>query len=390
MNEIIIKKSGSNIINELDEIGFDKSYIKQAAGKYCGSAYKIFGLEPHEANILKQTCLSLGFDCAINRNSITCKCDFTDCLIFATKKQYENLILKLNQQPFRLKLLSKKLKEIICGLMPELQIRNFNFDWSEPYIMGILNVTPDSFSDGGQFYTTDNAVKHCFKLIEDGAHIIDIGGESTRPNAVKVSIEEEIERIIPVIKKIRAHNIDIPISVDTRNYETAKSAIDAGADIINDVAEIKENSKMFDFITQNNIPVIVMHSDNVPASTSNFTNGNIIDEIYSALFRKIDILTKSGLEKKNIIADLGIGFGKSIDANISLLQRIDEFKTLNTPLLLGISRKSFIRNSFNISAQEADLPTALYSAMLKPVNIHRVHNVALTKKFLDYSKLLLT
>ncbi len=388
MNDITVKNADKNIIKELNSIGFDNSYKDTAQKKYTGQAYKIFNLKPYEANILKQICLSLGCDCALNRDSVTCKCDKTDCLIFATKLQYEKLIQKLKQQPFRLKTLSQKLSDIINYNPPSLQIGNYTFDWKRPYIMGILNVTPDSFSDGGQFNSTEKAIEHCFKLIEDGADIIDIGGESTRPEAQCITVEEEMKRVIPVIEQIRKNNIKLPVSIDTRNYKTAKSAIEAGADIINDVSGLDYDKKLFEYTAQNNIPVIIMHSDKVPAISKNYTNADIVEEVYKSLSQKIEMLINAGMNKKNIITDVGIGFGKSTEGNIQLLKRINEFTSLKTPLLLGISRKSFMRNSFNISYSEADILTAFYSAMLKNINIHRVHNVQLTKQFLEYAKLL--
>ncbi len=388
MNEIIIKNANKNILKELTSIGFDSGYLNFAQNKYKGSAYKIFNLKPYEANILKQICLSLGFDCAVSRDTVTCKCEKTDCLIFASRLQYEKLIHKLNEQPFRLKIVSQKLLDIINYVPETIKIRNNVFDWKRSYIMGILNVTPDSFSDGGKYCNINKAIEHCIQMVESGADIIDIGGESTRPEADFVSVEEEIKRVIPVIEQIRKNYTDIPISVDTRNYKTAKEALEAGADIINDVSGLDYDKNLFEFVTKNNIPVIIMHSDKVPAKSENCTDNDIVEEVYKSLSNKIELLINSGLEKRNIISDIGIGFGKSTEGNIELLKRINEFSSLQTPLLLGISRKSFIRNSFDISLEEADIPTAIYSSMLKNINIHRVHNVSLTKKFLDYSKLL--
>ena len=384
MDKIIVKKASNNILNELEAVKFDASYLKIAVDKYSGCAYKLFKLKPYEANILKQLCLSLGFDCAISRDSVTCKCDYTDAVIFASVSQIKNLIKKLRVQPFRLKELAFSLDEVIKNALAPLSLRNFVFDWKRPYIMGIVNATPDSFSDGGSY----NPVEQAIKLINAGADIIDIGGESTRPNADVVSIEEEINRVIPVIQTIREKNSEIIISIDTRNYQTAKAAIEAGADIINDVSGLDYDNALFEYVIANNLPVIIMHSDKVPAVSVDFSNSDVVEDVYFSLKQKIDKLVSLGLDRKNIIADIGIGFGKSKDSNFELLKRFDEFTTLGVPILLGISRKSFIRNQFNITCDEADIPTALYSAMLSNVNIHRVHNVELTKKYLDYASLL--
>ena len=385
MCDIFVKKANIDIQKELKSISFDESYLNVATNKYSGILYKIFNLKPHEANILKQLCLSLGFDCAVSRETIMCKCETTDALIFATKAQINKLIKKLNQQPFRLKELANCLKEQKELILSPLKIRNNILDWSHPYVMGIVNVTPDSFSDGGEYNPNEQVVK----LIEDGADIIDIGGESTKPNAEPITIDEEISRVIPVINYIREQGFNIPISVDTRNYMTAKLAIEAGADIINDVSGLDYDSKLFDYVVKNNIPTIVMHSDKIPANSSDFTSGDIVEEVYFSLKNKIDKLVQAGMDRKNIIIDVGIGFGKSKESCFELLKRLDEFTSLNQPILLGISRKSFIRNEFDLAITKADYPTALYSAMLPCVNIHRVHSVYMTKKYLEFASKIL-
>lgn len=386
---IIIKYADKNILKELNSIKFDSSYINYAVNKYKGECIKVFNLRPYEANILKQICLSLGFDCAVSRDTVTCKCEFTDCIIFASVSQLSKLTEKLNTQPFKLKNLANELDLLINDKLESLVLKNKIYDWSKPYIMGILNVTPDSFSDGGKYNNVELAVKHAEQLIADGADIIDIGGESTRPNADSVSIEEEINRVIPVIKNIRNKNIDIPISIDTRNYETAKLAIEAGADIINDVSGLDYDKNLYDFVCSNNIPCIIMHSDKVPAVSNDYTSSDIVEDIYFSIKNKINKLLSDGFSKSNIIIDVGIGFGKSQSSNFELLKRMNEFTSLKVPMLLGISRKSFIRNNFNLSCEDADIPTALYSSMISCINIHRVHNVKLTKKYIEIAQKIL-
>ncbi len=374
MNEIIVKKAYKNVLSELESIKFDSSYISVAANKYSGNCYKIFNLKAHEANILKQLCLSLGFDCAVSRETVMCKCDYTDALIFATNSQIQKLKKKLLIQPFRLKQLSGLLE------LPKSE-------YKKQKIMGILNVTPDSFSDGGKYNSVEKAVEQATKLVQEGADILDIGGESTRPNSQPITVAEELNRVIPVIKAIREKSIDIPISIDTRNYVTAKAAIEAGANIINDVSGLECDKNLFEYVTSNNIPVVIMHSDKVPAVDKDFSS-NIVEEVYVALNKKINLLLEKGMTRENIIVDVGIGFGKSKEANFELLKRLEEFTSLGVDLLLGISRKSFIRNEFDVDCETADVPSAMYSAMLPFVAIHRVHNVKLTKQYLSYASLL--
>ncbi len=384
MNDIVVKIANSNISKELQNIGFDSSYSSYAVNKYKGATYKIFNLKPHEANILKQLCLSLGFDCAVRRETIMCKCDYTDAVIFASDAQISQLIEKLRLQPFRLNELAELINRLNSNYQP-LKIRKYTFDWSRPYIMGILNVTPDSFSDGGNFSNVEAALNRAVEMIEQGVDIIDVGGESTRPDAEIVSVDEELNRVIPVIRKIRESGIGIPISIDTRNYQTAKEAVEAGADIINDVSGFEYDNNLFDYAAKNNIPSIIVHSNSVPANSSDFTQGDIVEEIYFSLYNKIKKLKEAGMDNQNIIADPGIGFGKSAESNFEILKRFNEFNTLGVPLLLGISRKSFITKTFDITFEEADIATALYSSLIKKANIHRVHNVKLVKQYLEYA-----
>lgn len=386
-DNIIIKNASSDILAELKSIGFDTNYLTNASDKYEGKALKLFNLKPYEANILKQISLSFGFDCAVSRDTVTCKCDYTDVLIFASISQLKKSVKKLKEQPFRLNQISELIDNQLKNNLLPLKINNYLFDWKRQYIMGILNVTPDSFSDGGKYNNIKKAIKRVEELIQDGANIIDIGGESTKPDAVFVSADEEIKRVIPVINEIRKSNINIPISIDTRNYITAKAAIEAGADIINDVSGLEYDKKLFNYVVSNNIPIIIIHSSEVPAVSNDYKTGDIVQDVYLSLYKKIELLKKSGMIQNNIIADVGIGFGKSAQTNFEFLKRMREFTSLNVPLLLGISRKSFIRNTFNIDFDEADTVSALYSTLTKGVNIHRVHNVKLVKKYLDYSSI---
>lgn len=388
--EIIIKNINEKYIaSELKEIGFDKEYISCAEEKYTHYSYKIFNLKPHEANILKQTCLSLGFDCGVNRDVVTCKCEYSDAVFSSTKRQLKELIAKLNQQPFRLKEIAKYLEKNLFNRVTNFELKdNRNIDLNKTNIMGILNVTPDSFSDGGLWYSTEKAVEHGFSLISEGADIIDIGGESTRPGAETVAVEEELKRVIPVIEKIREHNKNIPISIDTRNYKTAYEAVFAGADIINDVSGLDYDEKLKEFVCTNNLPAIIMHSDKVPAFSSELAQDSpydAVEEIYKNLFEKTEELKKCGLNESNIIIDPGIGFGKSANDSFEIIKRIEEFKSLNFPILMGTSRKSFIKNTFSKTNYDIDeISTIIDSYMaLKGIQFLRVHNVEMHKKYLD-------
>ena len=217
-------------------------------------------------------------------------------------------------------------------LNPELDqaliLKSF-YDWCqdpnrETLVMGILNVTPDSFSDGGLFYNTDEAVRHALQLIEYGIDIIDIGGESTRPGAEKISEEEEIQRIIPVVKQIRELSPEIIISIDTTKSMVAQKAIQFGANIINDVSGFSFDNKMIDVVRESKVPVIIMHMQGDPSNMQdNPVYDDLIIDISSFFKSKIKLATDAGIEKKQIILDPGIGFGKTVGDNFQLINQLN-------------------------------------------------------------------
>lgn len=253
-----------------------------------------------------------------------------------------------------------------------------HFDtFSFPKIMGIVNITSDSFSDGGLFLKTDDAVNHALRLIEAGADIIDFGGESTRPNAKPVSMEAELQAVIPVIERVREMNANVLISVDTTKYEVAKAAINAGADIVNDVSGLNADIRLAELVAEFNKSLVIMHMNGTPQTMQlNPQYHNVVEEIYSFLESKVRYARAIGI--KDICIDVGIGFGKTVEHNIELLKNLDYFANLDCKMLLGISRKSFIGAILNIpNPIERDLPTALIHAILlhSRVDVIRVHNV---------------
>lgn len=246
-----------------------------------------------------------------------------------------------------------------------------------PNIMGILNVTPDSFSDGGNFDKPDIAVEYALKMISDGADIIDVGGESTRPGSDDVPENIEIERVVPVIEKIRKSNDKIVISVDTTKYEVARLAIEAGANIINDISGLTYDIRLAELAAQKKVPLVIMHIQGTPRSMQiNPVYTDPVIDIYNDLKEKIKIAEKIGVEQ--IIADVGIGFGKTYQHNLALINEHSRFKGLGVPLMIGISRKSFIGKMLNIeNPADRDLPTAFIHALIMSQNtdVLRVHDV---------------
>lgn len=249
-----------------------------------------------------------------------------------------------------------------------------------PKIMGILNITPDSFSDGGLHFSKDSAVRHGLKLLDDGADILDIGGESSRPGAEGISFDEEIERVVPVIEEIKKLKPASMISIDTTKYEVAKAAVDAGAEIINDISGLENDIRLAQLAAEKNLSLILMHMQGTPRIMQNNPQYNdVVLDIFYDLQKKIELAKEIGVSK--IIADVGIGFGKTLEHNVRLLNNIDHFNELNVPLLLGISRKSFIGQILGIvDPLNRDIPSVLIHALLlkSKISVIRVHNVELS------------
>jgi dihydropteroate synthase len=256
-------------------------------------------------------------------------------------------------------------------------------------IMGVVNVTPDSFSDGGKFFARDAAVAQGQKLAADGADILDIGGESTRPFSDPVSADEEIERVIPVIEKL-ADQLTIPISIDTMKAEVARRAIDAGASMINDVSALRFDPAMGDVARQFETPVVLMHMLGSPKTMQDSpTYDNLIADISDFLKDAIERAQKQGISKSKLIIDPGIGFGKTVSHNLFLIRHLYAFAALEVPILIGPSRKAFIRNLLK-DGQDIDIPpdlpivetgtqAAVAAAVLCGAHIVRVHDAANTR-----------
>ncbi|MDJ0508550.1 MAG: dihydropteroate synthase [Crocosphaera sp.] len=263
--------------------------------------------------------------------------------------------------------------------MNNLILRDNLFEWGKrTYLMGILNVTPDSFSDGGKFNNIETALEQAKNMIDGGADIIDIGGQSTRPGAEEVTLEEELNRIIPIIKKLRQNN-SIPISIDTTRAEVAKAAIEAGADIVNDISGGTFDEKMFSTVAILDVPIIIMHIRGNPKTMQQKTDYNdLITDIINWLSFQIEQAIKAGIEHQKIIIDPGIGFAKNYQQNIELLRHLSIFQSLQCPLLVGVSRKSFIGHILGENDPQKRVwgtAAACCSAIASKVDILRVHDV---------------
>ncbi len=257
-------------------------------------------------------------------------------------------------------------------------------------VMGILNVTPDSFSDGGIFFDFEKALAQAEKMVADGADILDIGGESTRPFSQEVSVTEEIQRVVPIIEKLVSGKIPVPISIDTAKAEVAKQALDAGASIINDISALQNDPQMASVAEAYRVPVILMHMKGTPKTMQVAPHyDDLLGELHLFFEQAIERAVKSGIDRSKIIIDPGIGFGKTRDHNLCLIRHVDAFADLDVPILVGSSRKAFIRNMLKKEGEkdinplspivETGTQASVAASVMAGAHIIRVHNAANTR-----------
>jgi dihydropteroate synthase len=265
-----------------------------------------------------------------------------------------------------------------------LKLNNHAFDLKRPLLMGILNITPDSFSDGGKYLTLNEALKRAHEMIEEGVDIIDIGGESTRPGSEPVSLDEELKRIIPIIEALKKDS-DIAISVDTYKPQVMKEAIDRDVAMINDVYALRQPGAI-DVIKHSKVGICLMHMQGTPQTMQiNPHYTNVVSEVKSFLEARANDLVIEGIEKSRMILDPGFGFGKTFEHNIALLQHLESFNSLKLPVLVGLSRKSFIRKILNGEHDDhlsGSIAAAIFS-VIKGAKILRVHDIKETKSALN-------
>lgn len=379
---VISLNSLSKATLEMSKVGADKVGIDIMSKKSIFRAVKLHNISTIAANILKQEMLSCGGDVVTSYGTINHSTEKTDVIILGLLSQYEKLIEKLKRQQFGLPKISELIKLTLQNYdtVPRA-IKNLNFG-NCTIVMGILNVTPDSFSDGGKYNNVDDAVQHFFDMVNDGAQIIDIGGESTRPGAETVDPQIEIDRILPVLKEVveKCNNLEEKplISIDTRKSQVAKAALENGADIINDISGLSFDEEMASIVAQFDAPIIIMHSKGDPKTMQlNPHYDDLMYEMLSFFEQKISYACKEGIKEDNIIIDPGIGFGKTVDHNLTILKNLEEFRKFNRPICLGTSRKSFLGKILNIEEPaQRDIATCatISLAISKKVDIIRVHN----------------
>jgi len=250
-----------------------------------------------------------------------------------------------------------------------------------PLVMGILNVTPDSFSDGGEYEDPSRAVERAMTMVHEGADIVDIGGESTRPGAPEVSQQEEMERVIPVLERLVSAGCSA-LSVDTRKVEVARAAVECGASIINDVEASRSDLAMWQLVAESGVGYVAMHMQGQPRTMQHAPNySEVVSEVYAFFTERLDAMHHSGIKKQQVVLDVGIGFGKDLSHNLELLRSIECFGKLERPIMLGVSRKSLFKALLGVEEPSRRLPAGLATALWavnQGVKIIRTHDVAET------------
>lgn len=345
-------------------------------------------LRPPEAIILKESFLSVGGDVAIHRDAITNRIERLNVLVMATRKQLKKVVPNLRMQPFKLGELADEMLRAADNFMRTPSPwklpdgRELSFDSTR--VMGIINMTADSFSGDGLGDNVELAVKKALEMEEAGADIVDVGGESTKPGATPLDAEKESKKIIPVIEKL-ADKLSIPISVDTYKPVVARAAIDAGASIVNDVTGLADED-MICVCKEKSTPVIVMHMKGTPKDMQeNPLYEDVVGEIMHFLSDRVERATAEGLSDTQIAVDPGIGFGKRMEDNLEIIRRLPEFRTLGHPISLGASRKWFIGQITGRSAEERieGSIAAACAAAMNGADIIRCHDVGETKRAID-------
>ncbi len=363
---------------ELGLIGCQPQGLAIMMPKSIFKTIKLEGILAKEANLLKQTFLAKGGDVAIGKGCADLSSEQSDVLILATLKQYQAALAQLKCQPWGLPKIAEAIEMVLQSTALSIT-RTYAFSncqlaiqQGRTLIMGILNITPDSFSDGGKFNQPKAAVAHMLQLVKNGADIIDIGAESTRPYGSKlVSAEEEASRLIPILQEV-VKQCPVPISVDTYKASVAEQALQCGAHILNDIWGLQGDSQMATVAAATNAPVIIMHNQNSTVYPS-----DIMGEIIRFLYQSIEIGLQAGIDFSRFIIDPGIRFGKTPAQNLQVMSRLEELNVLGCPILLGTSRKRFIGEVLDLPVDDRVEGTAATVAVgiMKGVHIMRVHDV---------------
>jgi dihydropteroate synthase len=380
-------RSTSEATEVLKKIDVDPYGIEAMLSKMVNVNVLVEGVECKVANIIKQEMLSIGGDAAVSRNTVSCSVKETDIIIMGTMKQIHRFADKISTQPFGLLNIANAIKQLLANISKDhFTLKTYHRELpigDRTRIMGILNVTPDSFSDGGRYCSSEKAIEQGMKMVDEGADIIDIGGESSRPGAEPVPLEEEMARVMPVIKGL-AIRVHVPISVDTTKADVAREAIEYGAEIINDISAMTFDDQMPSVIAGAGAAVILMHMRGKPTDMQrgDLVYRSIRGDIIEFLKEKMAEAHFAGIPMESVMIDPGFGFGKTGDDNVKLLKYLGEFRILGRPIVAGVSRKAFIGRitGGDPSKREEGTAAAVTAAIMNGANVIRVHDVGAMKK----------
>lgn len=380
------------IREEMERIGTSPRGIKIMMPKASFRAIKVEGLNFAAANIIKQEMLSKGGEAVTSHEVLSTKGADSDVLLLGTERHYQDLLRKLRGQPFKsLVAIASEVEQALVRYAGEelgtLRIGGRAFDWGDrTYIMAVVNVTTDSFSGDGLGDDVEAALAQVERMIEEGADLIDVGGESTRPGSEPISAEEEMDRVVPVIEGLGQRG-DIPISIDTYRAEVAEAALAAGAHLINDVWGLHMDPQIAEVAARHEVPVILMHNRSRPkdAGRTERLGGrylgveyeDLMADVIRELRESISLALEAGVDRDKIVVDPGIGFGKTVEQSLQLMANLAELKVLGCPILVGPSRKSFIGYTLDLPLEERVEGTAAAVAVgiANGADIVRVHDV---------------
>ncbi|NPV59658.1 MAG: dihydropteroate synthase [Actinobacteria bacterium] len=366
----------------LDEIKPSDQGRAIMAPKMVHRVVRVDDIDTKAANILKQNMLSIGGEVSLPREVFDYGGKRVSAVISGNLKHYKQLIAKLKRQPFGLKALAAELEELLRPSFTQgervLRLGGRDYDLERrTLVMGVVNVTPDSFSDGGLYYDPRAAVEHALRLEEEGADILDIGGESTRPGSDFVTLDEELKRVMPVLEGIMGR-VEVPVSIDTTKAEVARQALGAGCAMVNDISAMRLDPEMPGLVADKGVPVCLMHMRGMPKDMQVDPHyDDVVGEISSFLRERAEAAVEAGVDPAKILVDPGIGFGKTLGHNLEILRRLKEFRSLGYPILLGTSRKSFIGRILELAEDQRLEGTAASVALgiAGGADIVRVHDV---------------
>jgi len=371
---LLVINSEEEARQHMAAIGVHPEGIDIMAPKAVFRVLKLTGITASQANIIKQEMLAKGGEAAVAWGAVDGSAPTTDLLLMGTLRQHEALIRKLARQPFGLRELAGRIGEVLLNLerrpRRELSCRGYRLPLGQrTLVMGILNVTPDSFSDGGKYLDPEAALARAREMEAQGADIIDVGGESTRPGHTPVSAEEELARVMPVLEKL-VRAVRIPISIDTSKAEVARRALEVGVHMVNDQRALADPG-MAEVVAEAGVPVVLMHNQDGTAYR------DMLGDITAYFQERIKRASLAGIAREKIIIDPGFGFGKTAAQNLEVVRRLREFAGLGHPILIGPSRKSAIGKVLGLPVEERVEGTAavVTAAILQGADIVRVHDV---------------